>query len=63
MYRGEIIGCGSFGNVYKGFNLKSTEIMAIKQVQIKGVNYGDDVNRFFFKKFRLLYTISNFFFL
>lgn len=32
--KGEIIGCGSFGQVYKGFDLKRGRIMAVKQVPI-----------------------------
>ncbi|KAL8237416.1 hypothetical protein R6Q59_018497 [Mikania micrantha] len=32
--RGELIGCGAFGQVYMGMNLDSGELLAVKQVSI-----------------------------
>lgn len=32
--RGELIGCGAFGQVYMGMNLNSGELLAVKQVSI-----------------------------
>jgi mitogen-activated protein kinase kinase kinase ANP1 len=30
--KGELIGCGAFGQVYLGMNLDSGELLAVKQV-------------------------------
>lgn len=32
--KGELIGCGAFGQVYMGMNLDSGELLAVKQVSI-----------------------------
>jgi len=36
--RGKIIGSGSFGSVYLAFNVFSGDIMAVKQVEISGID-------------------------
>lgn len=38
--KGELIGCGAFGQVYMGMNLDSGELLAVKQVCNFAVVYG-----------------------
>lgn len=39
----EVIGQGSFGKVYFGLNVETGQQMAIKQVELKGINKMDPV--------------------
>jgi len=40
--KGQIIGKGAFGVVYKGLNQETGKLMAVKQVDLKGVNFSED---------------------
>lgn len=60
--KGELIGCGAFGQVYMGMNLDSGELLAVKQVVIlfffflHFLNFSDDLGfapRFLIRFFRL----------